>query len=107
MQLDAFITETLLSIRSGLRAANMSIAEADGKRLGHDAAALFQMGPYEDEGGYINFDIAVTVGGESSTKGGGGLQIAVVKLGGEINDVMMHQNVSRIKFSIRPSLHTG
>jgi hypothetical protein len=107
MELDKFISETLINIRNGLRAANEAVAESEGKTLGNDIAALFQMGPYEDDGGYIHFDIAVTVSGETTTTGGGGIRIAMVNIGAEASGASKQENVSRIKFSVKPSLYTG
>jgi hypothetical protein len=107
MELETFIKQTLLGIKHGLREANLELAKEEKKTLGVDFAAPFQIGPHEGKDGFITFDVAVTVSGESKSDVGGGLQIAIAKLGSDISEASSHEHVSRIKFSIRPSLFTG
>ena len=61
MELETFIKQTLMGIKNGLRTANLELAKAEGKTLGVDIAAPFQIGPHEGKDGFITFDIAVTI----------------------------------------------
>ncbi len=109
MGLEEFIQKTLIGIRNGLRGANEEIAKLEGGKLGVNQTALFQLESHGGSGGksYINFDIAVTVSKENQKTGGGGINIAVVNVGGEVSDVGKQEYVSRIKFALISSLNTG
>ena len=109
MELEEFIQRTLISIRNGLRGANEEIAKLEGGKLGMDQSALFQLESHGGQAGksYINFDIAVTVSKETQKTGSGGMKIAVVNIGGEVNDIGKQEYVSRIKFSLISGKNTG
>ncbi len=84
MDLEEFITTTLVSIRKGIAGANKD-------------TKAYKITP-EDK--VVNFDIAVEVSKEGKTEGGGGLKIHIVeaKLGkGHTNK---ESNVSRINFTV-------
>lgn len=106
MELETFIKETLVSIKNGLRNANLEIAKGEGKELGKDIEAAFIFIPDEKDGSIV-FDVAVTVSSESKKEGGGGIKIAIARLGADISEASTLQHVSRIKFSVKPSLRTG
>lgn len=106
MELETFIKDTLVGIKNGLRSANLKIAEAEGKVLGQDAQAMFIFRP-DEKNSSLDFDIAVTVSSESKKEGGGGIKIAIANLGAEVSAASAFQHVSRIKFSVKPSLITG
>ena len=55
----------------------------------------------------IEFDVAVTTGGEISGEAKGGIKIASFEIGGKGSVVDKEQNVSRIKFMIPVCLPTG
>ena len=55
----------------------------------------------------IDFDVAVTTGGEISGEAKGGIKIASFEIGGKGSVVDKQQNVSRIKFTIPVCLPTG
>ena len=109
MELQEFITKTLIDIKTGLRKANEHFASQEGKTLGLDATAAFMLPAYAHGGkdGCINFDIAVTVSQESSESGGTGIKIAIVNIGGEMKGVDKQESVSHIKFSLASSITTG
>ena len=99
MELDDFITTTLLSIKKGIRNANTKIAEDDGKKLGIDATIQYEI----DRGNKgIKFDVAVTASGEKAVEGGGKIQVAVMNIGGSGSSSSKEEHVSRISFEINP-----
>lgn len=100
MELQEFITETLLEISSGVR-------EANNKRLGENAnspeaprAFFLRPGSKSENGTGIEFDVAVTTKKSGKGKAGAKLKLSVVEAelggGGEISK----ESVSRIKFTI-------
>ncbi len=105
MELEEFITDTLLSIARGLGNANKELAKMHGKTVGVDAGSRFVMKP--EEGNAISFDVAVTVTQENTKSGGGKIKIAVVSIGGSIENANSQQHVTRIKFDIIPSEYIG
>lgn len=109
MELEEFITKSLLDIRNGVRAANEEIAKIEGGILGKDKTAHFQMGPYSDGSGQVTFDVAVTA--ESSGGGEAKAGIHVLGLGlGFASKIGFHsknERVSRITFHVKPGYHTG
>ena len=108
MELQDFIKNTLVSIKNGLHEANKEFARQENKKLGEDFSALFVMGTDRDKGqNYVTFDVAVTVSQEKKKAGGGGIQIAVASLGGEIGDIKSQEHISRIKFHIIPHTTIG
>ena len=104
MELQEFIKNTLVSIKNGVHEANVEFAKQEGKILGNDFASIFVLEPNQREKGqgYITFDLAVTVSQESKTTGGAGIKIAVVQLGGEVDDIKSQESISRIKFHVIP-----
>jgi hypothetical protein len=55
----------------------------------------------------IEFDVAVTTGGEISGEAKGGIKIASFQVGGGGSVVDKQQNVSRMKFTVPVCLPTG
>ncbi len=104
MDLEKFISETLVSIKKGLRSANEDLVE-DGKILGQDAQATFIIGPDGCE--KISFDIAVTASEETEKSGGGGIKVMSIGVGGKLDKTETQQSVSRIKFNVQSSQITG
>lgn len=104
MDLQEFIKNTLVSIKNGIRDANVEFAKQEGKELGKDFTAVFVMEPNNKEKsqGYIIFDVAVTVSQENNAKGGAGIKIAVANLGGDVSSTTSQANFTRIKFHIIP-----
>jgi hypothetical protein len=106
MELETFIKKTLVAIKKGVRNANIELAKFEGGELGKDQQAMFIFRPDEKDGS-IKFDVAITVSSENKTEGGAGLKIAIAKLGADISESSALQHVSRIQFSLKPSLITG
>lgn len=98
MELEDFITTTLLSIKKGIRNANVKIAEDAGGKLGVDKTSQYQIDRDDKKG--IKFDIAVTVSGEKTTEGGGKIRVAVVDVGGGKTSASKEEHVSRISFEV-------
>ena len=86
MDLEAFITKTLKSIKAGIHGANEG-----------ESNKMFKINP---EAKVVNFDVAVVVGKENTTSGGGGLSIKVLegKLGK--SSKTNESNVTRINFTV-------
>lgn len=101
MELEQFISKTLISIYKGMRAANQGVkAEDDRPRFMIEPASW-----YEDRAkGCIDFDLAVTASNRSSKEGGAGLKILAFNLNGSKNTNISDQTVSRIRFKIAPSV---
>lgn len=104
MELEEFIEKTLISIKKGINNANFKIAEDDGKVLGKDAVVQYIMTPNnrEKRSQMIRFDIAVTVGSEKASEGGGKIKIAVADLGGTKGSISKEESISRIIFEVSP-----
>jgi hypothetical protein len=97
MELEDFISTTLLSIKNGIRNTNIKIAENNGKKLGVDETVQYEID--RDNKG-IKFDIAVTVSGEKAVEGGGKIRVAVVDIGGGKTSSSKEEHVSRINFEV-------
>lgn len=104
MNLEEFITKTLVDIKKGLRSANEALVE-EGKELGVNASATFQIG--SDKCEVISFDIAVTSSEEKGREGNGQIKVMSLGVGGNVNKTEIQQSVSRIKFNVRSSMITG
>jgi len=97
MELEEFITTTLLSIKKGIRNANLKISEDDGKTLGVDDTIHYEI-DRNNKG--IKFDIAVTISNEKETEGGGKIRVAVVDIGGGKTLTTSEEHISRISFEV-------
>ena len=101
MELEEFISKTLISIAKGMKSANEETKLEDGR-------VLFTIEPvswYKDRtDGCIKFDVAVTASKESGLKGGGGIRIWSIGLDGKKEVSTSDQIVSRIKFNIAPQV---
>jgi len=97
MELEEFITTTLLSIKKGIRGANLKISADDKKTLGVDGTIQYQIN-HDSKG--IKFDIAVTASNEKETEGGGKIRIAVIDVGGGKTLSSKEEHVSRISFEV-------
>lgn len=97
MELEEFITTTLLSIKKGINVANIKIAEDNGKELGVDETIQYEI---DSESKGIKFDIAVTVSSETTGNGGGGIKVAVVNIGASVTSASAQEHISRISFEV-------
>jgi len=96
MDIEEFISTTLVSIYSGVHKANEEIIKNKTEKNRY-----FWLRSNEDKSAIV-FDIAVTTAKEKTKAGGGGIKVRVVEVGGEINSKNTQENVSRIKFVIYP-----
>ena len=95
MNLDEFISTSLVSISSGIKNANIKINQSDPTfRIlkGYDNDKKNQ--------GFIDFDIAVTASSKNEKNGKAGIFIKVVEFGGTSTNTKETANISRIQFSV-------
>ena len=92
MELKEFIKKSLIEIRLGVREANEELVVRVDKEY-----KPFSMGDMKSK---LDFDVAITVENSESSKVEGGLRVAIVKLGSDIENNIKTNNLSRIKFSI-------
>ncbi len=93
MQLDEFIAQSLIAVRKSVKNANDQLQDEHGNRP-------YTLGAIDKN--KIEFDVAVTASEELGAKAGGGIQIAVVRLGADAETKTSQSSISRIKFSIYP-----
>jgi len=84
MDLEDFISTTLISIRKGIAGANKE-------------EKMYKIIP---ENKVVNFDIAVEVSKEGKAGGGGGIKIHVVEANLGKEQTNKESNVSRINFTV-------
>jgi len=100
MKLDQFITQTLISIVSGIKNADK---EAHEKQLSTYTKGTFEMSNFGGEtkdGKYINFDVAVTTSSKIAADVQGSGDIIIASLDGNVEAKHSQENISRIKFKI-------
>jgi len=105
MELEEFISKTLVSIMKGVKSANKELKVSE-----NDNAAYFieSASNHKDRtDGYIKFDVAVTTTKETGIKGTGGIKVWSIGIGGEKETNSSDQVVSRIKFGVAPNYTTG
>lgn len=104
MQLDHFLSETIVQIVNGLKDADQKVAGTGAMVNPPDVVGEFfaydQQGDWRPRVERVEFDIVVSASKNSETKGGIGVQVGVVGLGsaGKSNDE--HSSESRVKFTI-------
>jgi hypothetical protein len=107
MQLDKFISETLKGIIKGIKDTQEFAKENDAvvNPYLHPLHKEKMLVLYDEQGkdpralNQINFDIAITATEESTTTGGGGINVLSLKIGGELSDKDGKQSVSRVQFN--------
>lgn len=114
MNLEDFITNTIVDIVNGANKANEKLKNSGSFIVGsdiHEFKSENMIKAATDKNhklhivSEINFDIAVTVSDESQGKGGGGIEIMdIFKLGGSKKETTANSNVSRIQFKIPVAL---
>jgi hypothetical protein len=96
MDLQNFIKQTLVSIKTGVAGANKDLGAEKGKPV---------YAIYSRNDGEVVFDVAVTVSAETKKNKQGSLKVAVVGVGfgagADKKDTDAQQTVSRIKFSVK------
>ena len=93
MELQEFIENSLISIINGVRNTNNKTKNEEFSMLEINSADK------------IAFDIAVTTSENKEREGGAGIKVFSLSLGGDIKSELTNQNISRIKFEIRPKGH--
>ncbi len=93
MELEDFISKTLVDVVSAVKKAN---AETGG-------GVQFQLRSGEE----VSFDIAITVTEGAKTEKGGGIKVYALNIGGEKSNTSANEHVSRIKFKIKPNHNLG
>jgi hypothetical protein len=112
VELNAFITKTLVEIAVGINNANKEASQ----KLPHIAAQgkdkeyifmlpLIGTSAAGDSGGKVDFDIAVSVSQSDEASGGGGLKVYVVDLGGKAASKSVQENTHRVKFEVATGKH--
>ena len=79
MELENFIKTTLINIKDGVHFANETMMQRDKE----DYRYFSLMSGESKEGGFIEFDIAVSTTQENNRSGGGGVKIYIAELGGK------------------------
>lgn len=99
MDLEKFISETLLAISQGIRETNTQIKAG---KDNPDAPNTFFLKPggKQEAGTGVDFDVAVTTTADGKGQSGAKVKLAVVEaeIGG--GGGIKRENVSRIKFTI-------
>lgn len=104
MELEEFISKTLVGIYNGVKQANMKIGGSDSSSYYNIESSSWHK---DRSDGYIKFDVAVTASNSDGTKGDAGIRVWTIGIGGEKETNTSEQIVSRIKFGIAPSVTTG
>lgn len=117
MELQQFVSESLRQIMAGIVDAQKAVEDIGGliapsnSDYQYDKAGTrYVQPPGRDkpprEMTVIDFDVAVTVTEGSQSKGGVGVVMAVLALGGSRQSEATAESVSRIKFGVPVSLPT-
>jgi len=104
MELEEFISKTLVSIYKGVKSANKDIDNTGKSSYFNIESSSWHK---DRSDGYIKFDVAVTASNLEGAKGGAGIRVWSIGIGGEKETSTSEQTVSRIKFGVAPSITTG
>lgn len=99
MKLDQFISQTLVSIVSGIQKANNESYE-NGLSEYTDPFEMRIYGEKQDDAQYINFDVAVTTTSEVSGDVKGAGDIIVASVDANVSGKHSSENITRVKFKI-------
>lgn len=100
MKLDQFITQTLISIISGVKNANKEAHTKDLSPYTRGTFDIRNFGEKQNDAQYINFDVAVSTSSEMSGNAKGSGEIFVASLEANMEGKISSENYSRIKFKI-------
>ncbi len=106
MELQQFVTETLIQIVEGVQDAKADVRSAGGEinpelmSAGKDQMVSTSNRMVQ----LVDFDVAVTVSEGTGTKGGGGIFVGAFGLGAQGESTAASSSVSRIKFQVPISL---
>ena len=99
MELEDFITKTLLSIKKGINNTNIQLAKLDGKVLGVDESIQYEISKNKKG---IHFDIAITVSNKDGLEGQGKINVAIIDINGTKSSSSLEEKASRISFEVEP-----
>jgi len=97
MELQEFITETLIQIVNGVKAAQNLVKDSTAIIAPHGYLGGVQ---YRREMQSIEFDVAITTTDTTEAKAGAGVFVAGISLGGQARGEASNQTLSRIKFKV-------
>lgn len=108
MELQAFVTETLVQLVNGVVEAQKKLADSGARinygssnrdtRIGNaDQRFIVGYGVYEEK---IDFDVAVFVSEGTTAGGGAGIRVWGIGIGGDVSKDAKSGSESRIKFSV-------
>lgn len=107
MELKDYIKETLTQIIQGVSAAQEFAEKNDSKINPNDLQLSYYKGDkpvYADRNNnyaqIIDFEISITITEENSSKGGVGVFLGSLGVGGNIENQLSNNNINKIKFSI-------
>lgn len=97
MELDEFVTTTLIQVMKGVKNAQQQwAAEMQGGGVINPSFGELKTIVQE-----VKFDVAVTAGKKTETGGGGGVKVfAAADISGKVNHSTENSTVSRIAFSV-------
>lgn len=117
MKLDEFIEISLVQIIEGVKKAQKATKEPNrsGSEANHINPDIMYSADSAPKGKYyasvdrnlvhfVDFDVAVTTDTSSKVKGGAGIQVVGIGLGGGVQETNQNSVVSRIKFQVPISL---
>jgi hypothetical protein len=104
MDVKDFVENTLVQIVEGVNSANSKLKETGAIISPKNVSPIRDGTTYNTATGQlvnlIEFDVAVTVNEKDTAGGGGGIKIAGISIGGQLQNETANQSVSRIKFSV-------
>lgn len=104
MELEEFISKTLVGVYNGVKDANKKINDTRNSSYFNIESSSWHK---DRSDGYIKFDVAVTASNSTTTQGSAGIRVWSVGVGGEKEKGVSEEIVSRIKFGIAPSVTTS
>lgn len=106
MDLKDFTKQTLAQIVEGAHEANKYLAERGG-RVHVDKPNPCGRGKVSKIID-VDFDVAVTTNAIEEANGGGGIKVAgLINIGGNVDNKIEHQTISRVKYTLQLELSTN
>jgi hypothetical protein len=103
MNLETFISNSLVSIQRGVESANKELQ--GGNKTPPFLIGFSGLSAEEEKS--IEFDVAVTINQEVSGGAGGEINVVGIKLGGKLDTQGGHESISRVRFKIHPNYAIG
>ena len=102
MNLQKFITESLISIQHGVEDANKKLVSKN-----NTPPFLIGFSSNNKEEVSISFDVAVTINEDVGGSTGGSINVIGLKLGAELETKGEHGSISRVSFKVHPNYAIG